>query len=115
MPVVTSDAWCFAFLDSIRNRGVTSMALAIPRLRRERHLSRSEATAMLARWAEYYGAAHDEAPLFGREVRLPRPWGERAADASKTLGRIASYIARAGQELTAALKSTVLRHSSHPL
>lgn len=115
MPVATSDAWCFAFLDSIRNRGVTSMALAIPRLRRERHLSRSEATAMVARWAEHYGAAHDEAPLFGCEVRLPRARGERAADASTTLGRIASYIARAAQELAAVLKSTVLRHSSRPL
>ena len=115
MTVATSDAWCFAFLDSIRNRGVTSMALAIPRLRRERHLSRSEATAMLARWAEHYGMAHDETPLFGREVRLPRPWGERAADASKALGRIASYIARAAPELAAALKSTVFRHSWRPL
>ncbi len=70
---------------------------------------------MLARWAEYYGATHEEAPLFGREVRLPRPWGERAADASNSLGRIASYIARAAQERTAALRSTVLRHSSRPL
>lgn len=115
MPAATNDASCFAFLDSMRDSGVTSMALAIPRLRRECHLSRSEATAMLVRWAEHYRATHEEDPFLGSEVRMPRSSGERAADALKALRRIGSRIGRAAPELPAALKSTVVRYSSRPL
>lgn len=109
------DASCFAFLDSIRDRGVTSMVLVIPRLRRERDLSRREATAMLLRWAEHYRATHQEDPLLGREVRMPRSSSERVEEALKTLRRIGSHIARAAPGLSGTLKSTVLRHSSRPL
>ena len=59
---------CFALLDSIRARGVTSMSLASPRLRRERHLSAGEAASVLRRWAEHYDSSHASAALFGREA-----------------------------------------------
>ena len=116
MPAATRDTPCFAFLDSMRNSGVTSMALAIPRLRRERQLGKGEATAVLARWAERYEAMHrDEAPLFEREVRPPRASSEHAAEAMRALRRVVFHVARAAPELAASLKSAVLRHSSHAL
>lgn len=71
MPVTPHDASCFALLDSIRARGVTSMVLAVPRLRRERHLSAGEAASVLRRWAEQYESAHARAALFGRDGRRP--------------------------------------------
>lgn len=113
MPAPTRDTSCFAFLDSMRNSGVTSMALAIPRLRRERQLGKDEATAVLARWAERYAANHHEAPLFEREVRPPRSSREHAAEAMVALRRVVSHIAQAAPELAASFKSAVLRHSSH--
>lgn len=69
MPVTPHDASCFALLDSIRARGVTSMVLAVPRLRRERHLSAGEAAAVLRRWVERYDSSHANAALFGRVCR----------------------------------------------
>ena len=69
MSVTPHEASRFALLDSIRARGVTSMVLAVPRLRRERHLSAGEATAVLRRWAEHYDSVHASAALFGREAR----------------------------------------------
>ncbi|GEM_PF-4553726 len=68
MSVTPLEASCFALLDSIRARGVTSMVLAVPRLRRERHLSAGEAMAVLRRWAEQYDSVHASAALFGRET-----------------------------------------------
>lgn len=68
MSVTPLEHSCYALLDSIRGRGVTSMSLAIPRLRRERHLSAGEATAVLRRWAEHYDSCHASAALFGREA-----------------------------------------------
>jgi hypothetical protein len=73
MTVTPLDASCFALLDSIRARGVTSMILAIPRLRRERHLSAGEAAAVLRRWTEHYESAHHDAALLGLES-----WGADA-------------------------------------
>lgn len=69
MSVTPHEYSCFALLDSIRARGVTSMSLAVPRLRRERHLSAAEAAAVLRRWAEQYDSSHTSAALFGREYR----------------------------------------------
>lgn len=68
MSVTPLEFSCFALLDSIRARGVTSMSLAIPRLRRERHLSAGEAASVLRRWAEQYDSSHAGAALFGREA-----------------------------------------------
>jgi len=68
MTVTPHDASCFALLDSIRARGVTSMVLALPRLRRERHLSAGEAAAVIRRWAEQYDSVHAGSALFGREA-----------------------------------------------
>jgi hypothetical protein len=113
MPAATRDTSCFAFLDSMRKSGVTSMALAIPRLRRERQLGKGEATAVLARWAERYEAIHHEAPLFEREVRPPRSSSELAAETMMALRRVVFHLARAAPELAASFKSAVLRHSSH--
>lgn len=63
MSAPSYDVACFTFLDSIRRRGVTSMALAMARLRREQHLSRSEAAAVLLRWAEHYETLYDDSAL----------------------------------------------------
>jgi len=71
MSVTPRDASCFALLDSIRARGVTSMVLAVPRLMRERHLSAGEAAAVVRRWAEQYDSVHASAALFGRETDDP--------------------------------------------
>jgi len=44
------------------------MVLALPRLRRERHLSAGEAAAVIRRWAEQYDSVHAGSALFGREA-----------------------------------------------
>jgi hypothetical protein len=76
------DRRCFAFLDTMRESGVTSMYLAIPRLVREFHLSTPEARATFARWREHYEAMHDESALFGRDPEIYRGRTERALEAT---------------------------------
>jgi hypothetical protein len=76
------DSRYFAFLDTMRESGVTSMYLAIPRLVREYRLSNPEARAVFARWCEHYEATRGESALFGRDPELYRGRIERALEAT---------------------------------
>jgi sugar phosphate isomerase/epimerase len=90
------DPRCFAFLDAMRESGVTSMYLAIPRLVREFHLSAPEARATFARWRERYEATHTASALFGRDPELYRGRLERGleamSDALHTAGRLGTSV-----------------------
>jgi hypothetical protein len=98
----------FAFLDSLRRRGVTSMYLAIPRLVREHHLSKSEARAIFTRWCAHYAVAHSDDPLLGREPPPHRSIIAHGIDALAAAGRGIERARGAARHLLATAASLLV-------